>query len=99
MMARFRSCSTLASLDRGCSAFTAANFSAAFLARRASLSFISRSNFKISKRNYLQLLLEAQSTDNKVDVNTNEIIDYAHNQFDKKLTIEVRENLTNFTNF
>ena len=47
---------------------------------------------QISKRNYLQLLLEAQSSDNKIDVNSNEIIDYTHNQLDKKLTIEVKKN-------
>ena len=43
----------------------------------------------LKKRNYLQLLLEAKSTDEKIDLNNNQIIDYTHNQLDKKLSIEV----------
>jgi hypothetical protein len=42
----------------------------------------------LKKRNYLQLLLEARTDDNKTDLNNN-LIDYTHNQLDKKLTIEV----------
>ena len=37
----------------------------------------------------INILLEAKSSD-KNDININEIIDYTHQQLDKKLTIEVK---------
>ena len=53
--------------------------------------------FKIKKRNYLQLLLEAKVDENnsKKSEKTNEVIDYTKTTLDKTLTMDVRVNVKN----